>query len=133
MAQDSLNDMATGSVDFGCHDPVFVLSQQREGRLRVLAVASNERLKAAPDIPTMTEQGFRMDLVGWFAAMVPTATPRPIVDQINTWFKQILSTDETKTFLTNFGGDPWISTPDEGQARLLKDIKDWEEYVRVAK
>jgi len=44
-----------------------------------------------------------------------------------------LAMDETKTFLTNFGGDPWSTTPDEGQARLLKDIKDWEEYVRVAK
>jgi tripartite-type tricarboxylate transporter receptor subunit TctC len=133
MAQDSLNDMAAGTVDFGCHDPVFVLSQRREGRLRVLGVAAAERLKAAPDIPTMKEQGVAMDLVGWFSAMVPAATPRPVVDQINKWFNQILATEETQKFLTNFGGDPWSSTPDEGQARLLKDIKDWEEYVRVAK
>jgi len=133
MAQDSLNDMASGTVDFGCHDPVFVLSQKREGRVRVLAVAAADRLKAAPDIPTMKEQGYPMDLVGWFSAMVPVGTPRPVVDQINKWFNEILAMDETKTFLTNFGGDPWSTTPDEGQARLLKDIKDWEEYVRVAK
>jgi tripartite-type tricarboxylate transporter receptor subunit TctC len=133
MAQDSLNDMAAGTVDFGCHDPVFVLSQRREGRLRVLAVASADRLNAAPDIPTMKEQGHSMDLVGWFSAMVPSATPRPIVDQINKWFNEILAMEETKKFLTNFGGDPWSSKPEEGQARLLKDIKDWEEYVRVAK
>ena len=133
MAQDSLNDMASGAIDFGAHDPVFALSQQREGRLRILAVASNERLKAAPDLPTMSEYGIKMDLVGWFSAMVPTGTPRPIVDQINAWFNQILATDETKAFLTKFGGDPWISAPDEGQARLLKDIRDWEEYVRIAK
>jgi len=133
MAKDSLNDMAAGTVDFACHDPVFVLSQQREGRLRILGVASADRLKAAPDIPTMKEQGYNMDLVGWFSAMVPSATPRPIVNQINKWFNDILATEETKKFITNFGGDPWSSTPDEGQARLLKDIKDWEEYVRVAK
>ena len=133
MAQESLNDMAAGTVDFACHDPVFVLSQQREGRLRVLGVASAERLKAAPDIPTMKEQGYPMDLVGWFSAMVPSATPRPVVDQINKWFNQILAMEETQKFLTNFGGDPWSATPDEAQARLLKDIKDWEEYVRIAK
>ncbi len=133
MAQDSLNDMAAGTVDFGCHDPVFALSQQREGRLRILGVASGERLKAAPAIPTLKEQGYAMDLVGWFSAMVPAATPRPIVDQINRWFNQILAMEETQKFLTNFGGDPWSSTPDEGQARLLKDIKDWEDYVRIAK
>ena len=133
MAQDSLKDMAAGTVDFGCHDPVFVLSQQREGRLRVLGVAAADRLKAAPDIPTMKEQGVPMDLVGWFSAMVPSATPRPVVDHINKWFNQILAMEETQKFLTNFGGDPWSATPDEAQARLLKDIKDWEEYVRVAK
>ena len=133
MAQDSLNDMASGNVDFGCHDPVFALSQQREGRLRILAVASAQRLKAAPDFPTMREAGYAIDLVGWFSAMVPAATPKPIVEQINKWFNQILAMPETQKFLTNFGGDPWISTPEEGQARLLKDIKDWEEYVRVAK
>jgi tripartite-type tricarboxylate transporter receptor subunit TctC len=133
MAQDSLNDMAAGTVDFGCHDPVFALSQVREGRLRILGVASSDRLKATPDIPTMKEQGIPMDLVGWFSAMVPAATPRPVVDQINKWFSQILATEETQKFLINFGGDPWSATPDEGQARLLKDIKDWEEYVRVAK
>jgi len=133
VAQDSLNDMANGTVDFGCHDPVFALSQHREGRLRILGVASTERLKAAPDFPTMTEAGYPMDLVGWFSAIVPVATPRPVVDQINKWFQQIHELEETRTFLRNFGGDPWVATPDEGQARLLKDIHDWVEYVRVAK
>ena len=133
MAQDTLNDMASGSVDFGCHDPVFALSQEREGRVRILGVASSSRLHAAPEIPTMTEQGYKMDLVGWFAAMVPAATPRPVVDQIHAWFMKIHADPETAKFLTNFGGDPWNATPDEGQARLLQDIKDWEEYVRVAK
>lgn len=133
MAGDSLNDMASGNVDFGCHDPVFALSQVREGRLRVLAVASTDRLKAAPEYPSMTEAGYPMDLMGWFSAMVPIATPRPIVDQINSWFNQIHAMPETAKFLTSFGGDPWISTPEEGQARLLKDIKDWVEYVRIAK
>lgn len=133
MAQDSLNDMSSGNVDFGCQDPVFALSQQREGRVRILAVASGTRLNAAPEIPTMTEQGYPMDLVGWFSAVVPAATPRPIVDQINAWFRKIHADPETSKFLTNFGGDPWNVSPDEGQARLLKNIKDWEEYVRVAK
>jgi tripartite-type tricarboxylate transporter receptor subunit TctC len=133
MAGDSLNDMASGNVDFGCQDPVFALSQVREGRLRILAVASGERLNAAAEYPSMKEMGYPMDLAGWFSAMVPIATPRPIVDQINAWFNQIHAQPETVKFLTNFGGDPWVSTPDQGQARLLKDITDWADYVRIAK
>ncbi len=133
MAQDSLNDMLSGTIDFAAHDPVYALSQHRKGTLRILAVASAERLKAVPEFPTMTELGYPMDLVGWFAAMVPAETPKPIVQQVNTWINEIHAQAETKKFLESFGGDPWISAPDEGQKRMLKDIQDWVEFVRIAK
>jgi tripartite-type tricarboxylate transporter receptor subunit TctC len=133
MAQDALNDMASGKIDYALQDPVFALSQMREGRLRILAVASAERLKSNPELPTMTESGIAMDLVGWFAAMVPSATPKPIVNQLNGWFSEIVASPETQVFLKNYGGDPWISSPEEGQARLIADIAAWGEYVRVAK
>jgi tripartite-type tricarboxylate transporter receptor subunit TctC len=133
LAQDALNDMAGGKVDYALQDPVFALSQQREGRLRVLAVASAERLKSNPELPTMTEAGVPMDLVGWFAAMVPSATPKPIVAQLNRWFSEVVATEETQSFLKSYGGDPWISTPEEGQARLLRDIAAWGDYIRIAK
>ena len=130
---DSLNDLASGAIDYGMYDPVFATSQAREGRLRMLAVSTGERMKAIPEIPTMTESGIPMDLTGWFAAMVPIATPRPVIDQINAWFRQIVATDEAKIFFNKLGGDPWIASPDEAQARLLKDVKEWGEYVRLAK
>ena len=133
LAQDALNDMASGKVDYALQDPVFALSQQRERRLRVLAVGSAERLKSNPELPTMTEAGVPMDLVGWFAAMVPSATPRPTVDQLNKWFSAVVATEETQNFLKNYGGDPWISTPEEGQARLVRDIAAWGDYIRIAK
>jgi tripartite-type tricarboxylate transporter receptor subunit TctC len=133
MAQDALNDMTSGKVDYALQDPVFALSQQREGRLRVLAVASAERLKSNPELPTMTESGVPMDLVGWFAAMVPSATPRPIVEQLNKSFSDVVAMEETQNFLKNYGGDPWISTPEEGQARLVRDIAAWGDYIRIAK
>jgi tripartite-type tricarboxylate transporter receptor subunit TctC len=134
LAQDSLNDMRSGRIDFAPHDPVFALSQRREGRLRILAIASGERLKTTPDIPTMQESGVSgMDLVGWWSVAVPAATPRPIVEQLNAWFNQILATEDTKAFLNKFGGDPFISTPDAAQALLEKEVKAWGDYVKIAK
>jgi tripartite-type tricarboxylate transporter receptor subunit TctC len=65
--------------------------------------------------------------------MVPAGTPRPIVNQIAGWFNQVTGSAEGKEFLNKFGGDPYISTPEEGQARLLKDIQAWGDYVRIAK
>jgi tripartite-type tricarboxylate transporter receptor subunit TctC len=130
---DSLNEMLSGKLDYGMHDPVFSLAQQREGRLRILAVSTATRLEANPDLPTMTESGVPMDLTGWWAAMLPTGTPIAVVDKVNQWFTEIVKTDETRKFLNSFGGDPFINTPEAGQALFLKAIKDWGEYVRIAK
>ena len=132
-APDSLNDIVSGAVDYGMHDPVFSLAQQREGRLRILAISTGQRLQATPDLPTMAEQGIPMDLTGWWAAIVPQGTPKPIVDKINKWFVEVVGSPETKEFLNKFGGDPLIETPDAGQARLLKDVDNWKKYIEVAK
>ena len=130
----ALNDMASGRIDYATVDPVFALAQAREGRVRILAHSAGTRLQAVPDIPTMAESGVPgMDLVSWWAVHVPSETPKPIVNQLNAWFKQILSTDETRDFLNKFGGDPFISTPEEGQALFIKEEKAWAEYVRMAK
>jgi tripartite-type tricarboxylate transporter receptor subunit TctC len=132
-APDSLNEMLSGKLDFAMHDPVFSLAQQREGRLRILAVSTGTRLDALPDLPTMTELGIPMDLTGWWAAMLPAGTPKPVVDKVHAWFVQMVSSEETKKFLNSFGGDPYINTPEQGQAMLERDVKAWGDYVRMAK
>jgi tripartite-type tricarboxylate transporter receptor subunit TctC len=132
-ASDSLNEMLSGKTDYGMMDPQYSLAQLREGRLRVLAISTPKRLQASPELPTMAESGVAMELTGWWAAMVPAGTPKPIVTKVNQWFTQIVKADETKKFLNDMGGDPFIISPEEGQAFFLKTIKDWAEYVKVAK
>jgi tripartite-type tricarboxylate transporter receptor subunit TctC len=133
-AAGSLNELMDGKLDYGMHDPVFSLAQQREGRLRILAHSSGQRLLAIPDIPTMAESGVSgMDLTSWWALHVPTGTPAPVIDALNGFMKQVLEMEDTKKFLNQFGGDPFISTPDIGQALFIKDEKNWADYVRIAK
>jgi tripartite-type tricarboxylate transporter receptor subunit TctC len=131
--QDSLNDMLAGNIDFGTVDPQFGTSQHKAGRLRVLGVSTPTRLESTPDFPTMKESGVDMEFTAWWAAIVPAATPRPAVEKINKWVKEIMSTAESKAFFNAGGGDPWITTPDEANAFLIKSVKDWAEYVRIAK
>ena len=133
-ANDSLNDFASDRLDYGMMDPVFALSQARAGRLRMLAVSTAQRMQAVPELPTMTEAGVPgVELLSWFAVMVPSATPRPNVDKLNKWFNEVLATEETKNFLASFGGDPFITTPENGQALFRQQIKEWEGHVRTAK
>jgi tripartite-type tricarboxylate transporter receptor subunit TctC len=132
-APDSLNEMMSGKLDYGLHDPIFALAQHREGRLRVLAVSTANRLQSLPELPTMTESGVPMDLSLWWGVMVPTGTPKPIIDRINQWFSQIVSTEETKKFLNASGADPMINTPERSQEMFEAAIKQWGDYVRMAK
>jgi tripartite-type tricarboxylate transporter receptor subunit TctC len=130
---DMVNDIASGALDFAAADPVQALSMQKKGDWRVLGISSGQRLKATGDLPTMSEQGVPMDVTGWWAAMVPSGTPKPIVNQIHQWFKEVVSADDTVKFLAQFGGDALVETPEVAQARLLKDINEWAEYVKLAK
>ncbi|MDB5556266.1 MAG: Tripartite-type tricarboxylate transporter, receptor component TctC [Rhizobium sp.] len=132
-AADSMNDLKSGILDYALYDNIFGASQSREGRVRILAVSSNERLQANPDIATMTELGTPMNVTGWFSAMVPSATPRPIVEQINKLFNQVTATPEAKQFLNSVASDPWVITPDEARDFFHRDIRDWVDYVRIAK
>jgi tripartite-type tricarboxylate transporter receptor subunit TctC len=132
-ASDSLNDQQSGRLDYAMHDPVYSLAQMREGRLRILGVSTNERLAAIPDLPTMSEQGVKMDVVGWWAAMVPTGTPQAAKDKLREWFVQSVADPETKKFLNSFGGDQLQETPEQARKRFLQDIDNWKEYVRIAK
>jgi tripartite-type tricarboxylate transporter receptor subunit TctC len=130
---DYLNELYSGKIDFAVVDNVQGMAQANTGRMLLLAVGADKRMQAAPQIPTMTELGYAMNIRSWWAALVPSGTPRPVVDQLNAWFSEVVASPETKAFLNTIASDPWISKPDEAQAYFLQQIKDWGEYVRIAK
>ena len=132
-AADSMNDIFSGAVDYAIHNPVLALAQRRQGKMRILGVGSETRFESIPDVPTMTEQGIPMNVTSWWAATVPAEVPKPFREQINKWSVDIVGTEETQKFLTNLGGDPFISTPEQAQTLMLQEIDNWREYVRLAK
>lgn len=130
---DSLNDIVSGQLDFAALDPVFALSQQREGRLRLLAVGSPERMKSTPDIPALKEYGLNIDQLGWWGVFVPAKTPDDVVMKLNSLFQEVLDKPETEAFLNKFGGDVYTGTPKEVDELLAKTVEEWRGYVALAK
>lgn len=132
-ATDSLNDMASGSIDFAILDPVMALARQKDGKLNILAVSTADRTRATGDLPTFMEQGIKLDLPGWWAVLVPAGTPEAIVQAINGWFADVLSQEETKTFLANNGADVLIMPSAEANAFFLQEIKTWAKLIEMAR
>lgn len=63
----------------------------RQGRLRAIGVASDERLPTAPDIPTLREQGFAVTLPAWNALFAPAGTPRPVLERLRAEHQKTLA------------------------------------------
>jgi tripartite-type tricarboxylate transporter receptor subunit TctC len=130
-----MNDMSAGSLDFASGDPVWAVENAKQGRIRVLAVTSGERMSALPDAPTMKEAGLPAfgELIAWWAVFVPAGTPAPIVAKLEGWFNQIAASDDSKKFLNNLGSDPFIGNSKMLSALLASDIQKWGDYVKLAK
>ncbi len=128
-----LNDLTSGNIDYAIADNVLAVSQVRAGRMRILAVSTQERLQAAPDYPALVESGYQISVTSWWAGFVPMATPRTIVDQLGSWLSEIVASEEGKKFLNSFASDPWVTRPDEAQAYFRQEIAAWGEYVKIAK
>lgn len=133
-ASDSLNEMASGAIDFGSIDPQVSLAQAKQGKLRILAISTGERLKSQPDIPTMNEAGLKgMNLTGWWSMMVPAGTADTIVNRVNGWVKLILESPDALKFFSDTGGDTFYLPAVEAHALFLREEKNWAEFVRIAK
>jgi len=130
----ALASLVQGELDFLSYDATWAVTQQRAGRLRVLAVTSAKRSIALPDTPTLTELGFSdADVTPWWGVVVPAGTPKPVVDKLADWFNQITVTQETKEFLERSAFDPFPGTPEAMAALLKSDAPRWARYVKLAK
>ncbi len=130
---DSYNDLDSGRVQWASHDPVASLAEQRKGGLRILAVSTKDRLKAAPELPTMKEQGYDMDLTIWWGIMLPKGVPEPVRAQLRDWAEKATKAPETEKFLAQFGADPFWESAEATKKRYLANIPEWKEYVKIAK
>lgn len=131
---DSLNDLGSGNIDYAMYDPTFALAQVRAGRVRLLAIASRERMKSMPDVPTMKEQGVGdVNVIGWWGLMGPVGIPAPVKKKLSDAFLAMARAPATQEFLVKAGTDPFVMGPEEAQKYFLEEIKNWAEYVRIAK
>lgn len=131
---DTMNDLASGVIDYVMHDPVHSVAQSNNGQLRMLGVTTKTRMKALPNLPSLHELGVTdLDVPGWWAAMVPMGTPKLIVDKLNKMWREVIDSKETVAFMGKFGADTWSATPEEAQAAFAKDVKAWGDHIKLAK
>ena len=108
-----LTDLLGGQVEFATASLPSVQQHIKSGTLRAIGVGAANRLAAAPEIPTMVEQGMPNYLVeGWFAVIGPPKLPAADVKRINAAFVTAFATPEVREAMEKQGNTINISTPE---------------------
>ncbi|WP_103174487.1 tripartite tricarboxylate transporter substrate binding protein [Paracoccus sp. SY] len=128
---DELKDMIGGQIDFTVSSPFGVIGQIRSGDLKMLAVASEERIPQLPEVPTFAELG-RPQLTGsfWTGIFAPAEMDDAQVQAISAAIDEVLKEERTVEFLSNIAQFPVGGTPDELQKQLDQDREVWGAIVK---
>ncbi len=127
----AIPDLLGGRVTMMFDNMPSSLPLVREGKLRALGVTSAKRSPAAPEIPTLAEQGMPgFEAVSWFALFAPAGTPKPIVDKLQAEVKKIIGTPEVAKRLADAGLEAVGSTPEELAAYQRTEITKWAKVVK---
>ena len=104
------------------------------GRLKALAVTSAKRSIAAPDLPTIAEQGVPEVVVdSWYGLLVPAKTPAPVVSKLNSAMVKVLQMPDVREKLLAQGAEAASSSSADFDALIREELKKWDYVIREAK
>lgn len=113
-------------VDF----PPAVQGQVNDGRLKILAVSSPKESPLFPGIPTIDKAGVKgYEVISWNGVGLPKGTPKEIVDTLNKAIREVVAMPDVKEQYAKVGVVAVASSPDELIARLVADIKKWDDVI----
>ncbi len=129
----SMTDLVAGHVQMQFPSMPAAVQYTRTGRLRMIAQTGETRSSAAPDIPTMQEQGLKGFVVSsGFALFAPAGTPRPIIDRVHAALVKALNDPTVKNNLTQQGAEVVANTPEQHDKFNRAEIAKWIKVVKGA-
>jgi tripartite-type tricarboxylate transporter receptor subunit TctC len=127
-------DLLGGQVDMSFDTVTPVLPFIKEGKLKPLAVTTAKRSSALPNVPTLQEAGVPGVAIGtWFGLLAPAATPKSVVQKLNTEIVKIINTPEFKKQMLDIGAEPIGNKPDEMAKQIKEETEKFAGLVKAGK
>jgi tripartite-type tricarboxylate transporter receptor subunit TctC len=127
----AVTDLLGGQVSAAMPGLAAMRGHIREGRARALAVTGAKRASAAPEIPTMMEQGLKdYELYVWMGMLAPKGTPAPIIERLHREFVTALRAQPVKTFMDGAAIEAVGSTPAEFGKFFREEKVRWAKVIK---
>ena len=132
-AGDTITAVASNTVGYTFAEVTAVQELAKGGRVKALAVASNQRVGTSPEVPTMSEAGLPdFEAYTWVGAMVSAKTPAGQTAKLADLFTQISKMDETREFYQRLGATPMTGGPAQMHEFQKNEIALWKRIVQKA-
>ncbi|MDC7786135.1 tripartite tricarboxylate transporter substrate binding protein [Rhodoplanes sp. TEM] len=119
----ALTDVMGGHVQLLIDSSFALLPSARDGKVKALGIASLERSKLAPEIPTIAESGMPgFQWQSWYGIWAPKGTPLAIREQINAVMREAMADPEVQKRLESTLLEPVVETIDETKSYIARDV-----------
>ena len=128
----ALTDMLAGNVHVIFDNMPSSVQHIKSGALRPLAVTTEQRAKALPDVPTVGDTVKGYEASAWFGMGAPKGTPRLIIDKLNKEVNEILKEPAMRAKLEEMGGIFMNGTPEEFGKIVESETEKWKKVVEFS-
>jgi len=129
----AITDLAGGQITTMFSDAVPAMQGLKTGKIRAIAVTSENRWPHTPELPTLAEEGIKgFAAVNWWGILFPAGVPRTIVKKVNADLVKALATQNVKTRLAELGVETISSTPEQVGAFMASETARWGKLIKEA-
>ncbi|HVE89693.1 MAG TPA: tripartite tricarboxylate transporter substrate binding protein [Burkholderiaceae bacterium] len=126
-------DLLSGQIQIMFDNIVALMPHFKSEKLRPLAVSSAKRHPLLPDVPSVAEAAVPdFETVAWFGFVAPAATPREIINRLNTEIVKTLLIPEIRQRLLDAGSEIIGNSPEAADRFLRSELERWRVVVRAA-
>jgi tripartite-type tricarboxylate transporter receptor subunit TctC len=127
----AMTALIRGDVQIACLPAAAVVSQMATGRIRMLAVTSQQRSALLPDVPTLKEAGVDVEANAWIGLIAPVKTPEPVVAAVSREVAEALRDPAIGEKLKALYMEPLGTSPAEFKAHVDAEMKRWTPVIKA--
>jgi len=132
-AAPAITDLLGGHIAMAALSIASGMPHIQGGKVRGLAVTSLKRSPALPDVPTVSESGFKdFEATGWLGILVPNGVPPAITGRLNAEIGKVMQNPEVRKTLLAQGVEARSSTPEEFSAMIKSETAKWHKIIAAA-